>query len=273
MAIIRYGCMLIDCSAHLSDVVFSRFVNGLVDPAQQGLYARSIATIAHQLDLPIFFVQLRHSATHEDLPNLEVLRSGGKQVVYWYYLFSLPFPSDTCNMQALDWLYERYWIPQVHSLRGLSTSTLDDGLDKAIGLLLKSYKAMRKMAVRDATKDNAIASERLYQRFERWIVEAGTTLLGAQGGSADDSANLALEALIAKMLEPGFLVPVSKKFISYLCVYFIVPYMGSILESVLRLAILRFPRNCRLFGCLFSTGSRALFNSFIAYSSLAYSTV
>ena len=57
-----------------------RLVNGLVDPLQLGAYARSIHSIAQQLGLPAWFVELRHAATHEDLPSLEVLRDAARQV-------------------------------------------------------------------------------------------------------------------------------------------------------------------------------------------------
>lgn len=58
-----------------------RMVNGLVDPLQSGLYARSIAAIATQLGLPSWLVELRHAATHEDLPSLELLREAAREVV------------------------------------------------------------------------------------------------------------------------------------------------------------------------------------------------
>jgi ribosomal biogenesis protein LAS1 len=57
-----------------------RLVNGLVDPLQAGTYARSILSIATQIGLPVWLVELRHAATHEDLPSLELLRDGVKEV-------------------------------------------------------------------------------------------------------------------------------------------------------------------------------------------------
>ena len=57
-----------------------RLVNGLVDPLQVGMYARSIHSIAQQLGLPAWLVELRHAATHEDLPSLELLRDAAREV-------------------------------------------------------------------------------------------------------------------------------------------------------------------------------------------------
>lgn len=69
-----------------------RLVNGLVDPLQVGAYARSIASIAAQLGLPAWLVELRHAATHEDLPSLEILREAANQVClrrcHTFYIFS-----------------------------------------------------------------------------------------------------------------------------------------------------------------------------------------
>lgn len=57
-----------------------RLVNGLVDPLQAGTYARPIATLAQQLGIPPWLVELRHAATHEDLPSLCLLREAARQV-------------------------------------------------------------------------------------------------------------------------------------------------------------------------------------------------
>ncbi|KAG8939226.1 rRNA-processing protein las1, partial [Tulasnella sp. 408] len=56
-----------------------RLVNSLVDPLQQGVFARPIAAIAAQIGLPAWFVELRHQATHEDLPSLLVLQEAARE--------------------------------------------------------------------------------------------------------------------------------------------------------------------------------------------------
>lgn len=57
-----------------------RLVNSLVDPLQQGAYARPVVAIAAQIGLPAWFVELRHQATHDDLPSLPVLREAAREV-------------------------------------------------------------------------------------------------------------------------------------------------------------------------------------------------
>lgn len=67
-----------------------RFVNGLLDPFQQGTYATALVEIAKKIRLPYSFVEIRHLATHNQLPSLELLRE--------------------MTDLALDWLWEHYWL-------------------------------------------------------------------------------------------------------------------------------------------------------------------
>lgn len=66
-----------------------RFVNGLLDPFQQGAVAVPLYVLARNIDLPALFVELRHQATHESIPSIELCR-------------------QACAM-ALSWLAEHYW--------------------------------------------------------------------------------------------------------------------------------------------------------------------
>lgn len=75
-------------------MALTRFVNSVVDSFQTGMYAQSIGAIAERIGLPLWLVQVRHSATHEELPSLDVVR-------------------DACEA-ALVWLDEHYWQPTVH---------------------------------------------------------------------------------------------------------------------------------------------------------------
>ncbi|KAJ3073470.1 rRNA-processing protein las1 [Podochytrium sp. JEL0797] len=82
-------------------IAFVRFVNGVVDAQQKGVFAGSVAGIAESLGLPAWFVDLRHSGTHDRLPSISVLRSG-------------------CH-QALQWLNDNYWIVQTTYLNNTAT--------------------------------------------------------------------------------------------------------------------------------------------------------
>lgn len=99
----------------------------MIDPNQGG-YAKSVAHVAHKLDMPSWFVDLRHAGTHEHLPSLQVLRKGCQQVnnkssrrirdcitSHILVYFNLKFN------QALKWLEDKYWTAQNSAISTIST--------------------------------------------------------------------------------------------------------------------------------------------------------
>ncbi|PSC75177.1 ADP-glucose pyrophosphorylase small subunit isoform A [Micractinium conductrix] len=83
-----------------------RMVNGIADSAQRGRLAASVASLAGAAGLPRLLVDLRHEATHNELPSLAALR--------------------LASQHGLAWLQANYWQRQsdhVHAaadkLRGL----------------------------------------------------------------------------------------------------------------------------------------------------------
>jgi len=67
----------------------NRFVTGLLDSEQDAKYKVSMYAKAKQIGLPASFVELRHEATHGDLPSLVVFRRAAER--------------------SLDWLWNDYW--------------------------------------------------------------------------------------------------------------------------------------------------------------------
>ncbi|KAI8446523.1 Las1-like-domain-containing protein [Phakopsora pachyrhizi] len=128
-----------------------RFVNGLVDQLQTGLYARSLSQIANQIGLPLSFVQIRHRATHEDLPSHSILVDSAKM--------------------ALDWLYNNYWAPTVNEMNGThslpdSKGTSHQQQEERLVELLRHYKRLRKRSLIDQTDKEFI---RLQSQISDWI--------------------------------------------------------------------------------------------------------
>ena len=74
-------------------LALTRFVNSVVDSHQTGGFAQSIAAIATRIDLPLWFVEIRHAATHEELPSIDVCRRAAGA--------------------ALEWLHRQFWYPQL----------------------------------------------------------------------------------------------------------------------------------------------------------------
>ncbi|KDE07268.1 hypothetical protein MVLG_02488 [Microbotryum lychnidis-dioicae p1A1 Lamole] len=162
-----------------------RFVNSLVDPLQTTYYARSMASLAAQLGLPLWFVELRHAATHEDLPGIAVLRDAARQ--------------------ALDWLYSNYWIPTLTPSSSSQTiNTIPPIPIDSLQPLLTSYKTLMKRALRDASKSKQIRPDlaRSYRAIQSWVAEAESMGRGRER---------AIEGLVEALLEVGCLVPEAKK--------------------------------------------------------------
>jgi len=175
-----------------------RLVNGLVDPLQQGTYARSIASIAAQLGFPSWLVELRHAATHEDLPCLELLRDGARE--------------------SMSWLLHNYFLPT------LNPSTIPPAAQvqltplRPLAPILKQYRRILKIITRDASLQPHYKAEvRSIQReVERWVSEAKVAAEVVSGGLGWDTSDdlkekSALDKLCDELIEKGILVPLSKK--------------------------------------------------------------
>ncbi len=90
----------------LYSIAILRGVNGLVDPSQQSLYNDSVYSIATKIGLPTWLVELRHDATHQLLPSINILREGSKQLLQWYY--------------------DNYWQVQMNFLSHLTNNCLEN---------------------------------------------------------------------------------------------------------------------------------------------------
>jgi len=67
----------------LYSMAILRFVNGIVDHLQKGFYAMSISNLAKTVNLPQFLVDLRHDATHKEIPSYEALKLAAKSTLLW----------------------------------------------------------------------------------------------------------------------------------------------------------------------------------------------
>ncbi|KAK4137888.1 Las1-domain-containing protein [Trichocladium antarcticum] len=64
---------------------FSRFVTGLLDSHQDKQRKMSMYDVAKSVGLPATFVELRHQATHEQLPSLTRLREAARKALVWIW--------------------------------------------------------------------------------------------------------------------------------------------------------------------------------------------
>ena len=107
----QYTCRLQE--QHALAMAFIRFVNGILDQQQNAVFARAISKLAEEIGFPQWFVELRHHATHSELPSVELLR--------------LAFNS------AFEWILENYWQPQLAFAESLET-TIKDSIKRYLTL-------------------------------------------------------------------------------------------------------------------------------------------
>ncbi|EFR04641.1 hypothetical protein MGYG_09162 [Nannizzia gypsea CBS 118893] len=91
-------------------LAFCRFVTGLVDSKlhgpKQSMYQKAMA-----VGVPASFVELRHEATHRDLPSLVVLRDAARR--------------------SMDWLWEFYWNKIDNGSRCICEPAKDSGISES----------------------------------------------------------------------------------------------------------------------------------------------
>ncbi|KAG7856733.1 hypothetical protein KL919_004263 [Ogataea angusta] len=106
-----------------------KFCNGLLDPIQKSTYAMSLNKLAEILQLPTYFVEIRHAGTHEMLPSLEMLRFSAQS--------------------ALEWLETNYWNEICETT---SSEPPDEKSDQEVEALTESFKTLRKIRREDIHK-------------------------------------------------------------------------------------------------------------------------
>ncbi|QSZ37307.1 hypothetical protein DSL72_009401 [Monilinia vaccinii-corymbosi] len=75
------------CVRAAYSAAFSRFVTGLLDSHQDKRRKVSMYSIAKTIGLPATYVELRHQATHEELPSLPKLRIAARKALQWIWDF------------------------------------------------------------------------------------------------------------------------------------------------------------------------------------------
>lgn len=102
--------------------------------------------MAKKIGMPSHFVELRHSATHQSLPSIQLLRN--------------------YSSQALSWLWSTYWVSLEDSranesgITGVNDSEEIEKIKAEIISQFKKWKKLRKSNVRapvDTENDNALS--------------------------------------------------------------------------------------------------------------------
>ncbi|CAJ2507816.1 Uu.00g090020.m01.CDS01 [Anthostomella pinea] len=144
---------------------FSRFVTGLLDSQQDKQRKLSMYALAKTIGLPATFVELRHQATHEQLPSLSKLRSAARK--------------------ALAWIWDYYWKNLTTQVEGEEEEG-DGGVEKA--------DPCREMLLRCLREDEAMEDEVLEKLRSRWD-DAVLLRTLADVGEASEEPRIILRSL------------------------------------------------------------------------------
>uniref|UniRef100_A0A7S3D9J9 Uncharacterized protein n=1 Tax=Palpitomonas bilix TaxID=652834 RepID=A0A7S3D9J9_9EUKA len=106
-----------------------RLVNGVTEPMQQGRHSLSVAGLAGKIGLPRLLVDVRHDATHQTLPSLQML--------------------ELATDRALEWMWESYWCAQHNAI--------EESYSKAEKALEEWHKAVASLAEKEEV-DSCIAN-------------------------------------------------------------------------------------------------------------------
>lgn len=163
---------------------FCRFVTGFCDIGQQGKFKQSMFEVARDLDMPASFVELRHEATHEDLPSLQRLMRNSKL--------------------ALDWLWQYYWA-KLDDPSGAKSKRIanderpaEEAVEKdQLRVILASFSSKRRVEIKTASTDLSASSASGIA-----CLELVKLCRGSKG---------ALSKLCSLLLEEKMLIPSARK--------------------------------------------------------------
>ncbi|RYP24541.1 hypothetical protein DL765_000561 [Monosporascus sp. GIB2] len=150
---------------------FSRFVTGLLDSQQDKQRKMSMYAVAKTIGLPASFVELRHQATHEQLPSLLKLRAAAKK--------------------ALAWIWHYYW----KNLPGDDSPTTEDKADACRNLLIQYLK----------DEEQSTSEKSLQKKLRQWDQTFILQVLGEIAESCEDSKLLLRSLQLSRgILDGGF---------------------------------------------------------------------
>ncbi|KAK9841905.1 hypothetical protein WJX84_000441 [Apatococcus fuscideae] len=92
-------------------MAFIRLVNGVADSAQKGKVASSVANLAGYAGIPRMLIDIRHEASHNELPALPLLRTAASQALAWLQATYWKLQSEhlvACRERTHDLLEELF---------------------------------------------------------------------------------------------------------------------------------------------------------------------
>jgi ribosomal biogenesis protein LAS1 len=165
-------------------------VTGRLDSHQDGRRKLSMYSIAKTIGLPATYVELRHQATHEELPSLSKLRSA--------------------TQKALRWIWDYYWVHLTAGASGINdykaflSNLIEEKNDRArweMEKTLRSWDEDRLLCalveIQNETQDTQLLLRAL--QLQRGIVNGMIKVGEKKGTPLVDKQNMDVEAVRDEM--------------------------------------------------------------------------
>lgn len=164
------------------------FVTGMTDSQQDGLHKKSMYHVSREVGIPASFVEIRHEATHGELPPLVIFRRAAER--------------------SLDWLYNEYW----KKLDGDGHPPMFDaegGLPNEQSTDLKTLlKELLRTHLKNCLGATTNGSAEIFKVSAETAAEIGKSIVRLCEGDTRK-----LQTLIDVLLERKLLVPASKTYV------------------------------------------------------------
>lgn len=155
--------------AMLYSMAIMRLVNGVIEKTRKKREV-SIAVAATAIGMPRTLIDIRHEASHRELPALQIVRSG--------------------SIMALDWLKSYYWEPQKKAIpfQGDSVTKIRKGIQSKLHELASCLKA------KESPQPSSSPSEG--KRNKKQIIKVLKNLVGLFSSCSSDVVSALLDVLL-----------------------------------------------------------------------------
>lgn len=166
------------------------FVTGMTDSQQDGLHKKSMYDVSREVGIPASFVEIRHEATHGELPPLVIFRRAAER--------------------SLAWLYAEYW----KELGDDGRKPIFDGEGGLLNGQTTDLKILLKDLLRTHLKKGITATAKGSAEVSKVSTETAAEI-GKSIVRLCEGDTKKLQTLVEVLLERKMLVPSSKTYVPH----------------------------------------------------------
>ncbi|KAI9678607.1 MAG: rRNA-processing protein las1 [Caeruleum heppii] len=155
---------LVEASALITEAVLldekgvasESFVTRTLDASQPGGYTRTMFAVAREIGLPESFVELRHDATHDELPGLNTLRGFSRRALAWMWDVYWGKIEQGNTRRAKRKREDNDGREDIGNSEAVEMLDGDGGIEKALRAVLKRFVKQRVRQIRQCPHDQEV---------------------------------------------------------------------------------------------------------------------